>query len=447
MLNSGNQTTNHTTPSTDANRPFILEGHSGRQEPGGVFNFRSQNDKNVNIDADRQTGYERSNKLESDPGNGFYAETLIPANKTHATGKKEFVSGSNELGSSEKRGTMEADYGNRGSIGTGLAGAITGTQHQRRTSDIDAPGFRGGIGLNKAVEHRAEHIVIPTENVIKESHQLDSDRVENVTRRVNEASFREQEFDPVPHVVQHGAQSLTGEKAQDDVHREKVNIITNVRETSDETDDETHGQPQHHKDSRDATERERAIIDKGESISEREIHHVHHIIQPIINKETIEQHRIHTTIPIHQVTHEAPIIHKSQTHAPVSMEHFAQRGGQITGGLTCDQIGRNVLQSGECTRQVNGEGDKIARELTGSGLPGAGGHFGRHLGEGRVDLDKERLGDKGVLRSGTCASSSRTTSTSMNKRGESTSMLGSQGNAIDPHGDHNNSGQDVSDDF
>lgn len=51
------------------------------------------------------------------------------------------------------------------------------------------------------------------------------------------------------------------------------------------------------------------------------------------------------------------------------MEHFTQRGGRVTDGLTYDQIGSTVLRSGDCTREVDGDGDSIARELTGSGLP------------------------------------------------------------------------------
>ncbi|KAG6829734.1 hypothetical protein H0H87_010406, partial [Tephrocybe sp. NHM501043] len=109
------------------------------------------------------------------------------------------------------------------------------------------------------------------------------------------------------------------------------------------------GQIRRHEDSLDQGDNERVVIDRGEAINEREHHHVHHIVQPIIEKETIEQHRIHTVIPVHQVTHEAPVVHKSQTHAPVSMEYFAQKGGQIVGGLKYDEVRSTVLRNGQCT--------------------------------------------------------------------------------------------------
>lgn len=155
MFNSGNQTINHTTSLTDSNRPLISEG-----QLGGVSNFRSQYDKDDNISSafgsNRQTRYERSNKLESDPGNG---KPMISASNAW---DKEFVPGSSELGSLGKRSAIEADYDNRGtllthsspafssstytgSFGIGLAGATTGTHHQRRTSDL------GGTGLGNDI--------------------------------------------------------------------------------------------------------------------------------------------------------------------------------------------------------------------------------------------------------------------------------------------------------
>lgn len=77
----------------------------------------------------------------------------------------------------------------------------------------------------------------------------------------------------------------------------------------------------------------------------------------------IDKHRIHTVIPSHEVTHEAPIIHQSQTHAPVPLEHFLQKGGTLTGALTHEEIGNRVLFGGDCTREVDGVGERLAKEL------------------------------------------------------------------------------------
>jgi hypothetical protein len=47
------------------------------------------------------------------------------------------------------------------------------------------------------------------------------------------------------------------------------------------------------------------------------------------------------------------------------MDHFSQKGG-LSSGLSHDQIGNKVLHGGECTREVDGEGENLARDLTGN---------------------------------------------------------------------------------
>ncbi|KAJ3567266.1 hypothetical protein NP233_g6479 [Leucocoprinus birnbaumii] len=106
-------------------------------------------------------------------------------------------------------------------------------------------------------------------------------------------------------------------------------------------------------------ERERTIIDKGVTVKEHTHHHVHHVIQPIIEKETIDRQRIRTTVPIHEITHEAPIIHQSQTHNAVPIEHFLQKGGILQNAVPTDDIGSRVLHSGQCTREIDGVADNL----------------------------------------------------------------------------------------
>ena len=68
-----------------------------------------------------------------------------------------------------------------------------------------------------------------------------------------------------------------------------------------------------------------------------------HVTQPVIEQEIVERHRIHTVIPVHHVTHEAPIIHKSSTHAPVSLNDFLQGGGKASSFLFELNIVANVV--------------------------------------------------------------------------------------------------------
>ncbi|KAI7954764.1 hypothetical protein MJO28_005164 [Puccinia striiformis f. sp. tritici] len=88
---------------------------------------------------------------------------------------------------------------------------------------------------------------------------------------------------------------------------------------------------------------EKKIINHGEKVHVREHVHLHHVVQPVIEKETHERHRIHTTIPIHHVTHEAPIIQQSINHEPLQMDEFLKRGGSVSSGLTHSEIGQTIL--------------------------------------------------------------------------------------------------------
>lgn len=60
-------------------------------------------------------------------------------------------------------------------------------------------------------------------------------------------------------------------------------------------------------------------------------HRVHELIQPVVQKYTIETHIIHTTIPIHEVHHNAAHHHASSPLPAVSMADFKKQGGVLTG--------------------------------------------------------------------------------------------------------------------
>jgi hypothetical protein len=60
-------------------------------------------------------------------------------------------------------------------------------------------------------------------------------------------------------------------------------------------------------------------------------HHVHEVIQPVVQKQTIEPHVIHTTVPIHEVHHNAAQHHSTSALPAVSMAEFKKSGGVLTG--------------------------------------------------------------------------------------------------------------------
>lgn len=110
------------------------------------------------------------------------------------------------------------------------------------------------------------------------------------------------------------------------------------------------------------------------------------VIQPVVEREVQDRHRIHTVIPTKRklwnrldtssisfakpksptdTTHEAPIIHKSTKHEPVSMDQFLGQGGKLDSTTTHDRAG--LLHEGDCSRKVDGVGEDLARSLHLSG--------------------------------------------------------------------------------
>eukprot|EP00918_Siedleckia_nematoides_P010334 GHVU01022561.1.p1 GENE.GHVU01022561.1~~GHVU01022561.1.p1 ORF type:complete len:271 (+),score=47.53 GHVU01022561.1:102-914(+) len=60
-------------------------------------------------------------------------------------------------------------------------------------------------------------------------------------------------------------------------------------------------------------------------------HHVHEVIQPIINKETVQPTVVHTTVPIHEV-HQNEAKHHNATHLPpVTLKEFEKNIGSVNG--------------------------------------------------------------------------------------------------------------------
>ncbi|KAF2664543.1 hypothetical protein BT63DRAFT_483246 [Microthyrium microscopicum] len=70
----------------------------------------------------------------------------------------------------------------------------------------------------------------------------------------------------------------------------------------------------------------------GSAVSGEHIHHhVHENIQPVVHKQTIEPHVVHTTVPIHEVHHNAAQHHTASTLEPINMADFQKQGGSLTG--------------------------------------------------------------------------------------------------------------------
>lgn len=60
-------------------------------------------------------------------------------------------------------------------------------------------------------------------------------------------------------------------------------------------------------------------------------HHVHEVIQPVVQREVIQPSVVHTTIPVHEVHHNAPKVHQTTALPAVSMSEFERAGGSLQG--------------------------------------------------------------------------------------------------------------------
>jgi len=83
-------------------------------------------------------------------------------------------------------------------------------------------------------------------------------------------------------------------------------------------------------------QRERVEGEKTHSVApvvagEHIHHHVHETIQPVVNKQVIEPHVVHTTVPIHEVHHNATQHHATSALPAVSMNDFKKQGGVLSG--------------------------------------------------------------------------------------------------------------------
>lgn len=97
---------------------------------------------------------------------------------------------------------------------------------------------------------------------------------------------------------------------------------------------------------------------------ERIHHHVHEHIQPVINKETIAPSVVHTTVPIHETHHAAPVHHETTTLPTKSLEEFTGTGGRTV----LEGRGVQQVREFEGCPQPQSEGADAQRRIHGENL-------------------------------------------------------------------------------
>ncbi|KZT58347.1 hypothetical protein CALCODRAFT_495073 [Calocera cornea HHB12733] len=255
--------------------------------------------------------------------------------------------------------------GTRGVHGTGTHG------HHFAGVDGEEHSFGHQPKEGEAVPDRLD---AGAQNVHHDTFHLGHKTHERVLHPEVEEVSREREHERHVHHVQHHVQPVQHREEMDEVHQQRGVPVTRIHEkhvNEDEGDREAFlGLGQKHQDRVEHLPAQRQVVDAGETVNETVHHHVHNVIQPIVQKETIAPTRIHTTVPLHHVVHEAPIVHSSISHEPMARDDFLAQGGKLGEGLTHQAAGDRLL-GGDCERNVEGDGENMLSKMR---LGGAGSH-------------------------------------------------------------------------
>ncbi|GAA6027190.1 hypothetical protein JCM8097_002469 [Rhodosporidiobolus ruineniae] len=202
----------------------------------------------------------------------------------------------------------------------------------------------------KAATHDHQHLA----PVTHETHK---------THEVEEVE-RQREIDRHVHHVQHHVQPVLDTQHASEQHHQKIVPETHIKENHVATDEDKANFAALNTardEFRDAG-KEKVIIDKGERVHENKHDVVHHLVQPIIERDTHDHVREHTTVPIHQTVHEAPIVHQSTVHEPLRIDEFTQGGGDLSSKLRHDANLLNVTGK-DCERTVDGPAETLVSNL------------------------------------------------------------------------------------
>ncbi|GAA5882018.1 hypothetical protein JCM3774_003246 [Rhodotorula dairenensis] len=201
----------------------------------------------------------------------------------------------------------------------------------------------------KAATHDHQHLA-PVVHERRHHHEVEEvERLREVDRHV--------------HHVQHHVQPVLDEQHTAEQVRQKVVPVTEIKEQHVATDEDKNQFLSLNtvKDEVVEAPRERTIVDKGEVVKENVHHVVHHVVQPVIERDTHEHHRIKTTIPVHHTVVEAPIVHASVQHEPLSLKDFVAGGGDLKSTLKHDP--ETLLNHGKCERTVEGPAETLTQQL------------------------------------------------------------------------------------
>lgn len=239
--------------------------------------------------------------------------------------------------------TGGAHIGSTGSTGSHLTGHSTTTG--TRTGDLDSTERGGGLtssATSRHDSHQTGHtgqtdLSSVGDNVTHDHQHLAAVTKERQHLHETEEVTRLREVDRHAHHVSSHVQPVKDVVQGETEHHHKVLPTKELREQHASTTEDQRAFERLHSGHRDEViqgQKTRDVIDKGEIVTENVQHHLHHVVQPVIERDVHEKAIHHTQIPVHQVVHEAPIIHGVQKHEPMAIKDFLAGEGDLSSTTT-----------------------------------------------------------------------------------------------------------------
>ncbi|CCX30908.1 Similar to hypothetical protein SS1G_13755 [Sclerotinia sclerotiorum 1980]; acc. no. XP_001585187 [Pyronema omphalodes CBS 100304] len=125
----------------------------------------------------------------------------------------------------------------------------------------------------------------------------------------------------------------------------------------------------------------------GGSVSGEHIHHhVHEVVQPVIEREVIQPTVIHTTIPIHERIEHEPTFHPATVQPKITLDEFKRAGGVLDGSSSvCDKFtGEPQIKENGGAQQThpNAHGNHNTKNVIGTNNHGANNTTGLGSSQG-----------------------------------------------------------------
>lgn len=238
----------------------------------------------------------------------------------------------------------------------------TGTGRSKVAAIEDSLGHARGHGSNADPTALTGRVVEDTKHL---AHITDETKQHHTIEEVTRQRDLHQHHDH----VQHHVVPIKDTEHKAEVLAQKVhgNTVVHEKHASTNKDAELLSAVAAKHGYRDTTRQApstHAVIDKGEVVKENAHHTVHHVVQPILIRDEHHHTRQQTTIPIEHHVYNAPIIHESIQHEPVSLAEFSKTGGLLDSKLgNVGSLKNTLLHTGQCDRTVEGIGEKLEKEL------------------------------------------------------------------------------------